>query len=86
MKISDMPVENLKALSMNIEEELRTKKAELKIINDELAFRDNIERRAKALEGMSSADILRLAKLTQTVATTGIASAESVGAVGGASK
>lgn len=86
MKISDMPLENLKALSQNIESELRTKKAELKVVNDELAFRDNIERRAKALEGMSSEEILRLAKLTQNVATTGIASAEGVGAVGGASK
>ena len=56
--------EDLMKRHAEIEAQMAQLRAVKKALSDELAFRDNLAVRAKALEGLSAADIARIQKLS----------------------
>ncbi len=71
--------EELEALSLKLQSERDRVRGELKAVNDEIAFRDNLAQRTKALEGLTPEQIDRVRALSVTVSGAGgVPSAEHV--------
>lgn len=77
------PMSDLQAMSMDLAAEEDKIRAQRKLVNKELAFRENVEMRMKAIKGMSAQDIMRVLELSQSVSVAGdIASGEAVDGLG----
>lgn len=66
-----MSMNDLKARSRELAEREDATRMERKAVNRELAFRDNLELKAKALKGMTQEEIQRVLELSQTVSDAG---------------
>lgn len=75
----NVSTEELQKKSAELQEKQDALRAERNAVNRELAFRDNLELRAKALKGMTAEEIERVKEMAQAVSEAGgVASGEQV--------
>lgn len=77
--LADFTLPQLEELSQKLHHDLTETRMRLKAVNRELAFRQNLAQRAKALEGLTPAEIDRIRSLSQSVkGAGGVPSGEKV--------
>jgi hypothetical protein len=83
MDHKNMSTQDLQALSEKLQAEQDQIREQRNTVNKELAFRDNLELRARALKGMSAEEVRRVLEMSQDVSGAGgVPSGEAVEGTG----